>query len=331
MKTSLSYCQDEFLAEVGVSNTQSPSTQAAYANDLQQFFDFLRAEAGVPQNDELSPSLVEEGQLRLFIQHLSKQGYRKASIARKASCLRSFVRFLQRRGILEQNSTKEMVQRRAEYKLPKVLSKSEVQALIDAPDANTPEGKRDRAVLEMFYGCGLRISELWRLNVGDIDYSDGLVQVLGKGSKERIVPVGSEAIESLGDYLDKGRPVYLRKSKKTEGVSLKKPLFLNNRGQRLSIRSLSRVVRKHLLECGIDPSRCSPHTLRHSFATHLLSGGADLRSVQDMLGHASVRTTQIYTHVQPDRLREVYRQSHPRARLGEEKPREDGSLKGRRQ
>lgn len=332
MGRSLLECRDEFLAEVGVSKTQSPNTQEAYANDLQQFFDFLRAEAGLPEDRELSPDLVSGDSIRLFIQHLSKARYRKASIARKASCLRSFVRFLCGRKELSESPIKDLAPRRLEQKLPKVLSKAEVESLLEAPDRNTPAGKRDLAILEMFYGAGLRISELWRLNIGDIDYSDGFVRVLGKGNKERLVPVGSQAIQALGDYLELGRPFFLGKSDGSpKGSTPRKPLFLNVRGGRLSVRSLRRVVEENLRACGIDPSRCSPHTLRHSFATHLLSGGADLRSVQDMLGHQSIRTTQIYTHIQPDRLKEVYLKSHPRARRDMEKPGEDVSLKGRRQ
>jgi len=323
---------DEFLAEVGVSKTQSPSTQAAYANDLRQFFDFLRTWAGLRDTDRLDPSLLSGESVRLFIQHLSKQRYQKSSIARKASCLRSFLRFLRKRKELQEDAVQEPVPRRSEQKLPKVLSRPEVESLLDAPDTDTPTGKRDKAILEMFYGAGLRISELWRLNVGDIDYSLGFVRVLGKGNKERIVPVGSQAIQALGDYLESGRPHFLKEKDKAQGTAgLNKPLFLNARGGRLSVRSLRRVVERNLRECGIDPARCSPHTLRHTFATHLLAGGADLRSVQDMLGHASISTTQIYTHVQPERLKEVYRNCHPRASAPTARPAEDASLKGRRQ
>jgi site-specific recombinase XerD len=317
--------QEDFLAEVGVSKTQSPSTQNAYANDLRQFIAFLAAK-GRDAGTELEPRDVSSENIRAFIQHLAKMDYKASSIARKTSCIRSFVRFLARRGAIAANPTKEVPPRRLKSFLPKVLSEADTERLLNAPDTSTPAGKRDQALLEMLYGSGLRVSELCRLDVGDIDYSLGFVQVLGKGSKQRLVPVGSMSLAALGEYLESGRPAFdrLRRGQgikeKTVATSLRRPLFLNRWGKRLSARSVRRILEKHLLEAGIDPLLASPHTLRHSFATHLLSGGADLRSIQDMLGHASVRTTQIYTHVLPERLREVYRRSHPRARSGSQAP-----------
>ncbi|MGI6632128.1 MAG: tyrosine recombinase XerC [Bacillota bacterium] len=307
--------QEEFLVEVGVSKTQSPSTQNAYANDLRQFVAFLTRDAG--KKEVPKPSDLTADHLRRFIQYLGKEGYEGSSVARKTSCIRSFMKFLERRGVLSESGAKAVPPRRHKRALPKVLAENEVRNLIEAPNPDTPLGKRDRAMFELLYGAGLRVSELCSLNVGDIDYSLGFVQVLGKGGKERFVPVGSMALSALGDYLESGRPLLERagKSKASPLVTtLRKPLFLNRFGRRLSARSVRRILEKHLLEAGVDPDRCSPHTLRHSFATHLLSGGADLRSVQDMLGHASVRTTQIYTHLMPEHLREVYRSFHPRAR-----------------
>lgn len=317
MRRGFDEWREEFLVEIGVSKTQSPSTQNAYATDLRQFGAFLaEQEGGAPEVSEISGD-----HLRHFIQRLGKDGYSSASVARKTSCVRSFVRFLARRGVLEDSKIKAVPPRRVKQSLPKVLSKGEVENLIGAPDADTSLGKRDRAMLELLYGAGLRVSEMCNLNVGDVDYSLGFVQVLGKGGKERFVPVGSMALGALGDYLEAARPKLERASLSKQSdlvTSLRRPLFLNRFGKRLSPRSVRRTVEKHLLEAGLDPSRCSPHTLRHSFATHLLAGGADLRSVQDMLGHASVRTTQIYTHVMPEHLREVYRNHHPRAKRGPE-------------
>lgn len=315
---SLLEWQEDFLAEVGVSKTQSPSTQDAYANDLHQFVSFLKERGG---NDELLPKDVSGENIRGFIQHLSKLDYKPSSIARKTSCIRSFAHFLSRRGALDRDPTKEVAPRRLRSTLPKVLSEDMVLRLLAAPDTTTPSGKRDRALLELLYGSGLRVGELCRLDMGDIDYSLGFVQVTGKGKKQRLVPVGSMALHALGEYLDSGRPVLDRGRNAQDGkvrvmASMRRPLFLNRWGKRLSSRSVHRILKRYLRESEIDPSLASPHTLRHSFATHLLSGGADLRSVQDMLGHASVRTTQIYTHVLPDRLREVYLRAHPRARAG---------------
>jgi len=300
--------QEDFLAEVGVSRTQSPHTRDAYANDLRQFIVFL----GDASATEFSPDKV-----RAFIRDLGAKGYKPSSIARKTSCIRSFARFLSKRGAFSETSLKQVSPRRTVSKLPKVLTQDEMERLLAAPDISTPYGKRDRAMLEILYGSGLRVSEMCSLDVGDVDYSLGFVQVTGKGGKQRMVPIGSEAIAALGNYLDGGRPVFVKQG----SMSARKPLFVNKHGKRYGVRSVRRMLHGYLLEAGIDPGRASPHTLRHSFATHLVRGGADLRSVQDMLGHASVRTTQIYTHVMPDHLREVYRSAHPRAQEGKKKDR----------
>ncbi len=308
---SLEEWREDFLVAVGVSGTQSPHTQDAYANDLTQFLEFL--ENATKPAEPSSPKAITNRLIRDYIIYLSKtMNYKHSSISRKLSCVRSFVKFLERRGAIEANPVKEIAPRKTSFSLPKVLSKSEVRNLILAPDTSTPLGQRDRAMLELLYGAGLRVSELLRLNVDDIDYSLGFARVLGKGSKQRLVPVGSMALEALGNYLADG---FCKLAANKSGSKSKMPLFLNARGQRLSVRSVGRIVEKYLLQCGIDPKKCSPHTLRHSFATHLVSGGADLRSIQEMLGHADIRTTQIYTHILPDRLKEVYKNSHPRAQL----------------
>lgn len=342
MRSVLEQCLEEFLAQVAVSRSQSPSTLNAYANDLEQFMSFLAETYG----PDLAPEdgKVSLDDVRAFIQDLSKKGYKSSSIARKISCVRGFLRFLERRGVLPPESARAVTPRKVKQEFPKVLSEAEIEKLLGAVDTSTPLGKRDRAMLELLYGSGLRISELRNLNVGDIDYSLGFVQVLGKGGKERFVPVGSVALGALADYLENGRP-YLEgkqggktaaardafvEGRATALTSLRRPLFLNRFGKRLSVRSIRRTLEKHLLAAGLDPSRCSPHTLRHSFATHLLKGGADLRSVQDMLGHASVRTTQIYTHVLPEHLREVYRSFHPRASRGNGAESEKNSTEERR-
>lgn len=316
---SLSLWQEDFLAEVGVSKTQSPSTLNAYGSDLRQFIAFLSERNGESRQPE--PKDLSGDSIRAFVHHLGRRNYAPSSIARKTSCIRSFVRFLSRRGAITADPLKQVTPRRLSAALPKVLTEKEMEALLAAPDTSTPFGKRDRALLELLYGSGLRVSELCRLDIGDVDYSLGFVQVLGKGGKQRLVPVGSVCLEALGAYLETARPLLERggkakKSKETQSLSVRRPLFLNRWGQRLGVRSVRRLLEGYLLAAGIDPSRASPHTLRHSFATHLISGGADLRSVQDMLGHASVRTTQIYTHVVPEHLREVYRSAHPRAQEG---------------
>ena len=246
------------------------------------------------------------------------QGYKGATVSRKLSAVRSFCRFLVRR-VLSMRTRPRGVFQKAHTYLPKVFSKEQVARIISVIDTSTPMGMRDRAIVELLYGSGLRVGEAAKLNIGDIDYSLGFVQVTGKGDKERFVPLGSVALEALGRYLERGRPALEKKSQEeTHGYPvLRKPLFINRFGNRLSARSIRRILHKYILEAGIDPQGHSPHTLRHSFATHLLSGGADLRSVQEMLGHASIKTTQIYTHVMPDRLRQVYKNAHPRAQTNQ--------------
>lgn len=320
MTRSLTLWQEDFLAEVGVSKTQSPSTLNAYGSDLCQFLEFLSDRCVAARPPE--PQDLTGDNIRAFVHHLGKSNYAPSSIARKTSCIRSFVRFLSKRGAISADPLKQVTPRRLSATLPKVLTEREMEALLAAPDTTTPYGLRDRALLELLYGSGLRVSELSRLDIGDVDYSLGFVQVLGKGGKQRLVPVGSVCLEALGAYLETARPLLERGGKgkkpkdRPQSLSVRRPLFLNRWGQRLGVRSIRRLLESYLLTAGIDPSRASPHTLRHSFATHLIRGGADLRSVQDMLGHASVRTTQIYTHVMPEHLKEVYRSAHPRAQEG---------------
>lgn len=333
MANSLLDWKEAFLVEISISRTQSPNTIEAYAYDLDQFFDFIVSKHSKNDIESIHPSDVSSEDIREYIVYLGQQGYKGSSISRKLSSVRSFCRFLTAREVLETNPAKGVSSRKTHTYLPKVLSEEDAKRLLECIDTQTPYGKRDRAIIELLYGAGLRISELAKLNVGDVDYSLGFVQVIGKGDKERFVPIGSIAIDALGDYLENGRPFFEQNRSKApeSGLSLgnqavrttKKPLFLNKSGQRLSVRSIRRILDKHLLAAGLDPSQCSPHTLRHSFATHLISGGADLRSVQDMLGHASITTTQIYTHVLPERLKQVYENAHPRAHSSHEGTGED--------
>lgn len=317
MTYSLLEWKEDFLVEIGVSKTQSPNTVQAYSQDLNQFFDFVCSKTG-KQPEFMAPTDLRPKHIHEFVIYLGKQEYKGTTISRKLSSVRSFCRFLTRRGAIQDNPAKGVSSRKTHSYLPRVLSEDQVASLLGVIDTGTPFGKRDRAIVELLYGTGLRVSELAKLNIGDIDYSVGFVQVMGKGDKERFVPVGSKALEALGDYLDNGRP-HLDKENKSPtnlpGVLMKKPLFLNRWGSRLSVRSIRRSLDKYASLAGINSEDCSPHVLRHSFATHLLAGGADLRSVQDMLGHASIKTTQIYTHVMPERLRQVYKQTHPRARI----------------
>jgi site-specific recombinase XerD len=294
---------DEFMLELVATGRASRHTLESYGLDLKQYLTFLDKEGhGVL---EASRGLVGK-----YLRHLRAGGYAGSSVARKLSSLRSFYKYLTREGRIGQDPTRELEPVRRQRSLPRFLEVAEVESLLDAVDDANPLGARDLALLETIYGAGLRVSEAVGLDLGSVDYSIGCVQVRGKGGKERFVPLGSVALERLGRYVTWARPQLAAKLAKATPRQ-KAALFLNARGGRLTARSVGRVFARYL---GPNPAReATPHTLRHSFATHLVANGADLRSVQEMLGHASVATTQIYTHVTPGRLKAVYERSHPRS------------------
>jgi len=234
---------------------------------------------------------------------MQEQGMSRSTMARKLAALRSFVRYLCRENILQNNPIAAVSTPKQDKRLPKFLYPLEIQLLLDAPDVSKPLGLRDKAILETLYAAGLRVSELVGLSINNVYFDEELIKVVGKGSKERIVPLGSQAITSLKDYLHKGRP-YLQKNA-TEA------LFLNKFGTRLTERSVRNIIDKYVKEVALN-QKVSPHTLRHTFATHLLNAGADLRSVQELLGHVKLSTTQIYTHVTTENIQQVYHETHPR-------------------
>lgn len=295
---------DSFIVYLKVEKNASPRTIESYQNDIWQFIDFLAGEFGVP-GERIQPGQVEHLAIRKHLALLQRNGLKRTTVARKMASLRAFFRFLSREEIVGVNPLTHVSTPKLEKRLPEILSQDGAWALVQAPDTSKPAGLRDRAILEVLYSCGLRVSELVGLDTGDIDLSLGYVRVMGKGSKERIVPIGSYAIKALQAYLAAGRPFLGRKDPGS-------PLFLNKDGSRLSDRSIRNIVDKYVRQVSV---RCkvSPHTLRHSFATHLLDGGADLRSVQELLGHVKMSTTQIYTHVSKERLLNVYEKTHPRA------------------
>jgi integrase/recombinase XerC len=265
-------------------------------------------------------SLAELGRVdhltvRSFLAFLQRQEFSRRTIARKLSTLRSFYKYLNRVGALGHNPLIGVHTPKLEKKLPTFMDEPVVIDLLARPDLTTPLGLRDRAILELLYAAGLRVSELVALNCQEVDASDGWVVVMGKGRKERAVPVGSEALRSLGEYLRHGRPhLIVRGPVNEQALPLaKQPLFLNKLGTRLTDRSVRRLLAGYINEMAIL-QHVSPHTIRHSFATHLLNRGADLRVVQEMLGHATLSTTQIYTHVTQERLRKEYLEAHPRQR-----------------
>jgi len=296
---------DRFLNHLQAQNA-SPYTIKNYGNDIGQFLDYCR-EQGVS-----ALAQVDRPLLRNYLAELDDVGYVKASISRRVAELRSFGNYLVREKTLERNPFRAISAPRVPQRLPKYLTVAEVDALVAAPDTSTPLGLRDRAIIEVLYGAGLRVSELAGLDVGDADLRQGQVRVMGKGGQERIGLLGRPAIRAVRAYLKIGRPALLAQRK--TGVATN-ALWLNHRGGRLSVRGVRMMLDKAGKQAGIR-THVSPHVLRHSFATHLLDGGADLRVVQELLGHANLVTTQIYTHVSQSRAREVYARAHPRA--GEE-------------
>jgi integrase/recombinase XerC len=293
----------EFLRHLALEKNASPHTVKSYREDLTQALDFFRTRLG--QTDP-SPDRLTTRLLRAYLAWLHEQGYAKTTVARRVSAVRSLCRFLCRRGSLAVNPADGLRGPRQDKKLPHFLSVEDVLRLLDAPPAGDPLGLRDRAILETLYSAGLRVSELTGLNVEDVDVSEGVATVRGKGRRERLALLGPPALAALGKWLDSRGAV-------AGGLARPQPaLFLNKNGTRLSSRSVGRMLEKYLKQAGLDP-RTSPHTLRHSFATHLLDNGADIRTVQELLGHRSLSTTQVYTHVTTHRLQESYDKAHPRA------------------
>jgi integrase/recombinase XerC len=286
----------------------SDHTRSAYASDLSQFAGFLERSS---RGDRLpEPSEIDHLTVREFLGDLYSQGLRKSSVSRKLAALRSFFNFLKREAAVTRNPAKLLATPRLEKRLPEYLSIDMAVALVSAPDDATPAGSRDRALLEMLYSTGVRVSELTGLNTMDIDLEERLIRVMGKGSKERVVPVGSKACEAAVKYLS------LRERLRPKKASTRKPerqaFFWNRSGGRLTPRSVRRIIDRyvHRLALGLH---VHPHMVRHSFATHLLSAGADLRVIQELLGHESLSTTQKYTHVSMDQLMAVYDKAHPKA------------------
>jgi len=287
---------EEFLNFLATEKGASEHTTKNYGIDLREFIKFI-AEKDLKELTYLD--------IRSFLAFLKTREYSKSSISRKLACLRSFFKYLVRENILTQNPAAGIATPKKEKRLPSFMNPDEITKLLDSPAKNSWEEKRDKAILEMLYSSGLRVSELAGLNHDDLDFFGGLVRVRGKGKKERIVPVGQAALNSLRSYWDMKAP-------RESTNAIKKPLFISRIGSRLTDRSVRRMIVKYVKRTGLG-KEISPHTFRHSFATHMLDRGADLRSVQELLGHANLSTTQIYTHVTTQRLKDAYALAHPRA------------------
>ena len=302
----------DFLATLELERGLSRNTLEAYRSDLQQFGLFL----GRRDRDPLQATPVD---LAAFVSELAigrdgRPPVAPATLQRKIACLRSFYRHLRREQIRDDDPTAELRPPRSPGRLPMVLTRDEVNRLLAQPRGSSPGALRDRALLETMYACGLRATEAITLELSELDLESGILRARGKGSKERLVPVGSAAVAALSDYLQHARRPLV-------GLGDEPRVFVNLRGGGLSRQGLYKIVQRHAATAGLG-GRMSPHTLRHTFATHLLAGGCDLRSLQEMLGHADIGTTQIYTHLTTERLRDVYFDAHPRAQI--DRPAESG-------
>lgn len=296
---------DSFLEHLRVEKSASRMTLVSYKSDLNQCFSFLADSHGIAIQNVNSEYLNHKS-VREYLSFLQQQGLSRATMSRKLAALRSFVKYLCRENVLPNNPIAAVSTPRQDKKLPRFLYPTEVEMLLNAPNKSTPAGKRDVAILEVLYGCGLRVSELVGADLDDISWEEELIKVRGKGNKERIVPIGKQARQALQYYINLGRPVLGRKARQPSQA-----VFLNKSGDRISSRSIRNIVDKYMEEIAATQS-ISPHTLRHSFATHMLNNGADLRSVQELLGHIKLSTTQIYTHLTRDNLKTIYNDTHPR-------------------
>ena len=306
-----------FLEHLRLNRNASAHTASAYESDITQFLDFAAQHLDQPN---LEPRNLELGTIRAFMGELYRQGHARTSVARKLSALRAFGRYLRREGLIDTDPAALAASPRRERKVPAHLSIDEMKRLLEMPDVSDPLGCRDRAILELFYASGLRLSELVGLDLDDANLRARMVRVMGKGAKERLVPFNSTTEGSLRAWLAKraalrtnrepaGAPGRVGRGPRTRG----EPLFLNFRGARLTGRSVQRLVAHYVSLCSTRFG-ISPHALRHSFATHLLERGADLRAIQELLGHVQLSTTQRYTHVNAAQLLDVYRKAHPRAK-----------------
>ncbi|PYS85642.1 MAG: tyrosine recombinase XerC [Acidobacteria bacterium] len=301
----------QFLEHLRYERNVSEHTLRNYAIDLAQFLEHLApADPQTGARREVEIRQIDHITIREWLSELHAAQKKKTSIARKLAALRTFFQFLMREGVVELNPAKLVSTPRLEKKLPNHLSVEDAVRFIETPDTQTDLGKRDRAILEMLYGTGIRVSELTKLNLHDVDFRERMVRVKGKRRKERIVPFGEPALHALMRYLTEARPAFLNNAPIAERDN--EAVFLNYQGTRITTRSVGRMVDKYIVQCaGIH--NISPHALRHSFATHLLDSGADIRDIQELLGHARLSTTQIYTHVSMERLIEVYDKAHPKA------------------
>jgi len=296
----------QFLQHLKYERNVSPHTLRNYASDLEQFSQFL---FNIEKRDDVPVDQIDRLTIREWMAGLHGD-HKKASVARKLASLRTFFQFLVREGKLESNPAKLVATPKIERKLPHHLSMEDAVRFIETPDVNTDLGRRDRAILEFLYATGIRVGELVNIDIGDVDFRERMVRVTGKRKKQRIVPFGEPAAQAVMHYLEETRGVFLSGAPQAERDT--RALFLHRRGGRLTTRSVGRMIDKYIRQCA-DIHNISPHSLRHTFATHLLDQGADLRDIQELLGHARLSSTQIYTQVSMEKMIEVYDKAHPKA------------------
>lgn len=298
---------DAFLTYIAEEKGYSDNTLAAYRNDLNQFADFLET-LDPPPSDW---SDISKDTLISFMLDLQEREYSSATVARKVAATKSFFGYLDSQDVVDENPTADLESPKAKKRLPKTLSRQAIERLLEAPTENqSAKGLRDKAMLEVLYATGMRVSELVSLDVDDVTLAGASIRCMGKNDKERVLPLHNEAVKALKEYLEEGRPHYAKDPEE-------KALFLNPRGTRLTRQGLWLIIKAYVEETDID-EEVTPHTLRHSFATHLLDGGAGLRELQHLLGHSNISTTQIYTQVAGDRLRDTYDEAHPRAKTADD-------------
>ncbi len=290
---------DQFIHFLAVEKGLSQNTLESYQRDMVGFTAYLQ-ERGVTQIQDST-----RAQIIGYLMTLQKKGRATATLSRNMASIRAFYQFLVRDKLIDKDPSIHLETPKIEKRLPKVLSIEEVERLLESPPVHHPAGLRDKAMLELLYATGIRVSELVHLNIGDVNLEMGFVKCMGKGSKERIIPLGSVAVEIVRQYINIGRPRLLKEGSETA-------LFLNHLGKKITRQGFWKIIKRYAQKANIR-TEITPHTLRHSFATHLLENGADLRSVQEMLGHADISTTQIYTHVTRTRIKDIYAKTHPRA------------------
>jgi integrase/recombinase XerD len=297
---------DNFLDYLAVEKGFSENTVAAYRNDLHQLASFIEAEAA--KRGTIPPWAAFDRQAMLsYLLELKGRGYAATTVARKVAAVKSFFGFMVAEGVIKDNPTQGVASTKVGKSLPKPISIAQVHRLLEQPTKQSaPEAKRDRAMLELLYATGMRVSELVSLSLADLDTEGGFVRCFGKGHKERLIPIYERAVRAVKEYLTEARPHLAHDSEE-------KALFLNRRGERLTRQGLWQILKGYAKSAELG-TEITPHTLRHSFATHMLSGGADLRSVQELLGHANISTTQVYTHLTTEHVRRAYEKSHPRAK-----------------